>query len=54
MTLIKNYLDTNQDGIEVMMWIFKDQDENLWVTETAIIDNEKNALDIILLAMEPQ
>lgn len=43
---------TNQDGVPVLLWKFKDQDGNLWNTETAIDGTEEEAAIIILGSMQ--
>lgn len=42
---------TNQDGVPVLLWKFKDQDGNLWNTETAIDGTEQEAASIIFHSM---
>ena len=42
----------NQDGAPVLLWKFKDQDGNLWNTETAIDGTEEEAAIIILGSMQ--
>jgi len=37
-----------EDGTPVLLWKFKDQDGNLWNTETAIDGTEEEAASIIL------
>ena len=38
----------NENGEPVMLWKFKDQDGNLWNTETPIDGTEEDAASIIL------
>ncbi len=38
----------NENGEPVLLWKFKDQDGNLWNTETAIDGTEDEAKQIIL------
>lgn len=47
-TFYKQTEAINQDGIPVMQWKFKDQNGNLWNTETAIDGTEEEAASIIL------
>lgn len=47
-TLYKTSEATNEDGLQVMLWKFIDQDGNLWNTETAVDGTEEEAASIIL------
>lgn len=47
-TLYKTSEATNENGVQVMLWKFIDQDGNLWNTETAIDGTEEEAASIIL------
>ncbi len=38
----------NEDGVPVLLWKFKDENGNLWNTETAIDGTEEEAASIIL------
>lgn len=42
---------TNEQGVPVMLWKFKDENGNLWNTETAIDGTEEEAASIILGSM---
>jgi hypothetical protein len=39
---------TNEDGVPVLLWKFKDEAGNLWNTETSINGTEQEAAEIIL------
>jgi hypothetical protein len=41
----------NENGEPVMLWKFKDQDGNLWNTETPFDGTEEDAASIILGSM---
>lgn len=47
-TLYKQKQAINDEGAPVMLWKFKDQDGNLWNTETPIDGTEEDAASIIL------
>lgn len=47
-TLYKTTEAINENGEPVMLWKFKDQNGNLWNTETAIDGTEEEAASIIL------
>mgnify|MGYP003336793328 CR=1 FL=1 len=47
-TLYKTSEATNENGVQVMLWKFIDQDGNLWNTETDINGTEQDAAAIIL------
>ena len=49
--LYKTTEATNDNGELVMLWKFKDQDGNLWNTETAVDGTEQQAAEIILNSM---
>jgi len=51
-TLYKTTQATNENDEAVMLWKFKDQDGNLWNTETAIDGTEEEAASIILGSMQ--
>lgn len=50
-TFYKQTEATNQEGVPVMLWKFKDENGNLWNTETAIDGTEEEAASIILGSM---
>jgi hypothetical protein len=39
---------TNEDGVPVLLWKFRDENGNLWNTETSINGTEQEAAEIIL------
>ena len=47
-TLYKTSEATNEDGLQIMLWKFIDQDGNIWNTETDINGTEIEAASIIL------
>jgi hypothetical protein len=47
-SLYKQTPAQNENGEPVMLWKFKDQDGNLWNTETPIDGTEEDAASIIL------
>ena len=51
MTLYKQKQAINDEGAPVMLWKFKDQDGNLWNTETPIDGTEEDAASIILASV---
>jgi hypothetical protein len=48
LTLKRQAEATNQDGMPVMLWKFKDENGNLWNTETSMNGTEDQAREIIL------
>ena len=50
-TLYKTTQAMNENGKSVMLWKFKDQDGNLWNTETPADGTEQQAAEIILNSM---
>ena len=42
---------TNEDGVPVLLWKFRDENGNLWNTETAIDGTEQEAASIIFHSM---
>lgn len=53
-TLYKSTEATNENGEPVMLWKFKDENGNLWNTETAIGGTEEDAASIILGSMQSE
>jgi len=51
---INNNEAINQDGISVMLWKFRDENGNLWNTETPIDGTEEDAKQIILQSILPE
>lgn len=51
-TFYKQTAAINDEGVPVMLWKFKDQNGNLWNTETAIDGTEEDAASIILGSMQ--
>lgn len=49
--LIKQNTAQNEHGERVMLWKFRDENGNLWNTETAIDGTEEEAASIILGSM---
>lgn len=47
-TFYKQTEAINEDGVSVMLWKFRDENGNLWNTETAIDGTEEEAKQIIL------
>ena len=41
----------NEDGVPVLLWKFRDENGNLWNTETPIDGTEEDAASIILGSM---
>ena len=50
-TLYKTTEATNEHGESVMLWKFRDENGNLWNTETPIDGTEEDAASIILGSM---
>lgn len=50
-TFYKQTEATNEDGVPVMLWKFKDENGNLWNTETPADGTEQQAAEIILQSM---
>lgn len=48
LTLHKKTEAINDNGVPVMLWKFKDENGNIWNTETAIDGTEEEAASIIL------
>ncbi len=48
LTFYKQTEAINEDNVSVMLWKFKDENGNLWNTETAIDGTEEEAASIIL------
>ena len=48
LTIEKQTDAINDNGVPVMLWKFKDENGNLWNTETAIDGTEDQAKQIIL------
>ncbi len=48
LTFYKQTEAINEDNVSVMLWKFKDENGNLWNTETAIDGTEDQAKQIIL------
>lgn len=53
-TLYKTTEAINENGEPVMLWKFKDQNGNLWNTETPIDGTEEDAASIILGSMQSE
>ena len=53
-TLYKTSEATNEDGLQIMLWKFIDQDGNLWNTETDINGMEMEAESIILYSINQE
>lgn len=51
-TFYKQTEATNEEGVAVMLWKFRDENGNLWNTETAIDGTEDQAKQIILQSIE--
>lgn len=47
----KHISSINSEGIEVMIWKFKDESGNIFVTETPIDGTEQEAATIILQSL---
>lgn len=50
-TLYKTTQATNENGEPVILWKFRDENGNLWNTETPIDGTEQQAAEIILNSM---
>ena len=53
-TFYKQTEATNDDGVTVMLWKFKDENGNLWNTETDINGTEMEAASIILQSINQE